>query len=129
VTKDYELARKGMKACGIEPFNPNWVEEHAHVFKPSEAFRTTGANWALGAIVRKNPVVNTMTDASHILEARKAMSMARGHPAVFAEFCENHGETEGDAGAGTVLGKRNFFESRSAGMILNDPGRLQKAED
>jgi hypothetical protein len=88
VTKDNKLAISGMKTCGISPLNPNWVNDNMSKFLASEPHRTTGNNWTMGEIVRDMPDVNTMTDASHILVARKLMAAVASQPNALAAICE-----------------------------------------
>lgn len=82
------LAKAGMRKVGFYPYNPKWVEEHAQVFKPAEAFSTSGDNAVMAQICNENPEVTTLADARNVLTATRLLAEIRsnGRPA-FSEIC------------------------------------------
>jgi hypothetical protein len=90
------LARAGMKKVGVSPFNPNWVKMNAAAFKPSEVYKTNGDQALMGAICRDMPDVHTLTDARHILTAKRSLAAMQDNPESCRQLYELLGTTKED---------------------------------
>ena len=73
------FAKAGMRKVGFYPYNPKWVEEHAQVFKPAEAFSTSGDNAVIAQICNVNPEVTTLADARKVLTATRLLAEIRSN--------------------------------------------------
>jgi hypothetical protein len=158
-----DLARKGLKKVGVYPFNPNWAEQNAGALKPSEAYKTNGDQAEMGRICLDMPEVHTLTDAKHILTAKRSLEAMRSDPSGSEECLKRLGTTFEDAEhlfTSVKLAKYSnnplqnimqhpwwkkslvninefvapdargtHYESRAAGMILNDEPRMQLLEE
>lgn len=82
------LAIAGMRKVGIQPYNPNWVEDHSDVFKPSQAFSTSGDNAAMARICQENDEVHLLSDASSILTATRLLDKLRQNRPLFENVCQ-----------------------------------------